>query len=156
MALLVLLLLVFQAVAGTLTAELTGAVAGQDGDVVVYADSARRSPQASVLEPDAIDRVAAVDGVTAAAGVTWVPYSVDGTDSVLVGSTRRVPVCRRTSARGGCPGRTTGRRWRSQGWPTTRRRSASATESRFQEWTVAPRSSASSTMEPPTRCPPGT
>jgi putative ABC transport system permease protein len=84
-ALLVLLLLFFQAVAGTLTAELTGAVAGQDADVVVYADSARRSPQASVLEPDAIDRVAAVDGVTDSAGVTWVPYSVDGTDSVLIG-----------------------------------------------------------------------
>jgi putative ABC transport system permease protein len=84
-ALLVLLLLFFQAVAGTLTAELTGALSRQDGEVIVYADTARRNPQASVLAPDVVDRVAAVEGVTAAAGVTWVPYTVDGEDSVLVG-----------------------------------------------------------------------
>jgi putative ABC transport system permease protein len=84
-ALLVLLLLFFQAVAGTLTSELTGAIAGLDGDVIVYDDSARRSPQASVLAPEVVDQVAAVDGVAAAAGVTWVPYAVDGIDSVLVG-----------------------------------------------------------------------
>lgn len=84
-ALLVLLLLFFQAVAGTLTAELTGAIARQDGDVIVYADGARRSPQASVLAPDVVDRVGAVPEVDQAAGVTWVPYAVDGIDSVLVG-----------------------------------------------------------------------
>lgn len=84
-ALLVLLLLFFQAVAGTLTAELTGALSRQDGEVIVYADTARRNPQASVLEPAVVGRVEAVEGVTAAAGVTWVPYTVDGADSVLVG-----------------------------------------------------------------------
>lgn len=84
-ALLVVLLLFFQAVAGTLTSELTGALERQDGEVVVYAEDARRSPLASVLEPDVAQSIAAVDGVHRAAGVRWVPFTVDGQEGVLLG-----------------------------------------------------------------------
>ena len=84
-ALLVVLLLFFQAVAGTLTSELTGALERQDGEVVVYADAARRSPLASVLEPDVAESIAAVDGVRGAAGVRWVPFTIAGQEAVLVG-----------------------------------------------------------------------
>lgn len=84
-ALLVVLLLFFQAVAGTLTSGLTGGLENQDGEVVAYAANARRSPQASVLSPDAVERVAAVPGVADAAGVAWVPASVERQESVLVG-----------------------------------------------------------------------
>ena len=69
-ALLVLLLLFFQAVAGTLTLGLTGAFERNAADVLVYDDRARANPNASVLPLEELERIAegvtAVDGVAAA------------------------------------------------------------------------------------------
>ena len=50
-ALLVLLLLFFQAVAGTLTSGLTGGLESSSADVAVYDQQARRNPAVSVLQP---------------------------------------------------------------------------------------------------------
>ena len=62
-ALLVVLLLFFQAVAGTLTLGLTGGIENNSADVLVYSDRARRNPAASFLPPGTADRVAGVEGV---------------------------------------------------------------------------------------------
>ncbi len=78
--LLVLLLLFFQSTAGTLVAALTGGIDRTDADVVVYDARARSNPAASVLPPDAVDRIAAVDGVVAAGavGLTFGEADLDG------------------------------------------------------------------------------
>lgn len=68
-ALLVLLLLFFQAVGGSLTQGLTGAIEGSSADVLVYDERARRNPSASVLAPDAVEDVAAIEGVVDAAPI---------------------------------------------------------------------------------------
>jgi putative ABC transport system permease protein len=68
-ALLVLLLLFFQAVGGALTTGLVGAVERVRTDVFVYDERARRNPLASLLDEAAVDAVAGVDGVAEAAGV---------------------------------------------------------------------------------------
>ncbi len=68
-ALLVILLLFFQTIAGALTTGLTGGVENNQADVLVYSDRARKNPAASFLTSDAVDAVAAVDGVEQAAGV---------------------------------------------------------------------------------------
>ncbi|CAN5761699.1 hypothetical protein BH24ACT15_BH24ACT15_11910 [soil metagenome] len=67
--LLVLLLLFFQAVAGTLTLGITGAVQSSAADVFVYDARARLNPQASILPPQAVQQVTMVDGVAAAAPI---------------------------------------------------------------------------------------
>lgn len=68
-ALLVLLLLFFQAVAGALTGGLTGAWTANAADVFVYDARARANPLASVLDPSVADAVAGVDGVAEAVAV---------------------------------------------------------------------------------------
>jgi putative ABC transport system permease protein len=87
--LLVLLLLFFQATAGTLVAALTGGIERVDGDVVVYADRARGNPLASILDPAVRTAVTAVDGVEATGGVAIAPTSVrvrgERSEIVLVG-----------------------------------------------------------------------
>lgn len=88
--LLVVLLLFFQSVAGALTGALTGALANQTAEVVVYGDRARQNPAASVLAPDVVDAVAAVEGVDAAAAVVQAFVTARGpdgeeVDAVVVG-----------------------------------------------------------------------
>jgi putative ABC transport system permease protein len=83
-ALLVILLLFFQAVAGALTGGLTGAYEAASADVWVYDDSARRNPQASVLQEGATDAVADLDGVEIAAAVTFTVFDVDGEPTAVV------------------------------------------------------------------------
>lgn len=65
-ALLVLLLLFFQAVAGSLTLGLTGGVEESSSDVWVYDDRARNNPALSVLGVGVADAIAIVDGVAEA------------------------------------------------------------------------------------------
>ena len=64
-ALLVLLLLFFQAVAGTLTSGLTGGLESSSAQVFVYDQQARSNPATSVLQPEVQQEVAAVEGVAA-------------------------------------------------------------------------------------------
>ncbi len=72
--LLVLLLLFFQAVAGSLTQGLTGAFESAPAQVWVYADTSSLNPQASVLPDDTTAAVADVAGVTDAAPVTYTVF----------------------------------------------------------------------------------
>jgi putative ABC transport system permease protein len=64
-ALLVLLLLFFQAVAGTLTSGLTGGLESSSAQVFVYDQQARSNPATSVLRPEVQQEIAAVGGVAA-------------------------------------------------------------------------------------------
>lgn len=64
-ALLVLLLLFFQAVAGTLTTGLTGGLESASADVLVYDREARRNPATSVLSPSVLAEVEAAADVVA-------------------------------------------------------------------------------------------
>ncbi len=88
-ALLVLLLLFFQAVAGALTSGLTGAFESFRGNVVVYDLRARGNPSASVLSPEIADAVAGLEAVADVAAVSLAvfPAQQDGTtiDVALLG-----------------------------------------------------------------------
>ncbi len=64
-ALLVILLLFFQAVAGTLTRGLTGGLESTSADVLVYDEQARRNPATSILAPSLEAEVAAAPDVIA-------------------------------------------------------------------------------------------
>lgn len=79
-ALLVLLLLFFQAVAGTLTSGLTGAYESSTAEVYVYDDRARRNPSASVLEIDTADDIEDLLGVSAASPVGAGVFTAIGPD----------------------------------------------------------------------------
>lgn len=89
--LLVLLLLFFQAVAGSLTSGLTGAFESATAEVWVYADSARLNPQASVLPDGVTDRVADIDGVAAAAPVTFTVFEVDDQPTAVIAADPGTP-----------------------------------------------------------------
>lgn len=78
--LLVVLLLFFQTVAAALTGALTGALANQTAEVVVYGERARQNPLASVLPTQVVDAVASVDGVAEAAGVLQSATTAVGPD----------------------------------------------------------------------------
>lgn len=78
--LLVVLLLFFQSVAATLTGALTGAIANQTAEVVVYDDRARQNPAVSILPADTVEDVTAVDGVKEAAAVAQAFVTVRGPD----------------------------------------------------------------------------
>lgn len=82
--LLVVLLLFFQAVAGSLTLGITGGIENNSADVVVYSERARRNPSASFLAPPTVAEVAAVDGVAAATGVGRGTFAVAGADEDVV------------------------------------------------------------------------
>jgi putative ABC transport system permease protein len=79
-ALLVVLLLFFQAVAGTLTLGLTGGIENNSADVLVYSDRARQNPVASFLPPGTGEAVAAVDGVAEVSEVGRIALSATGGD----------------------------------------------------------------------------
>ena len=82
-ALLVLLLLFFQAVAGTLTSGLTGGLESSSADVLVYDQQARRNPATSILSPEVEAEVAAAPDVVAASpiGLSVFTGTVDGSSS---------------------------------------------------------------------------
>jgi len=105
--LLVFLLLFFQSVAGSLLAGFTGGLDQADADVVVYDDTARANPIVSVLAPDVVERVAAVDGVADAAAVAQTFVVADTGDSeeevVLVGITPGAPGTPTTIVEGRLP-----------------------------------------------------
>ncbi len=84
-ALLVALLLFFQAVAGSLTLGLTGGIENNSADVLVYSDRARSNPAASFLPPGAGGMVAGVDGAAAASEVGRLAVDADGEDVVIIG-----------------------------------------------------------------------
>ena len=88
-ALLVLLLLFFQAVAGTLTAGLTGGLESSSADVLVYDEQARRNPATSIVEPTVQAQVAAAADVVATSpiGLSVFVATTDGAeiDLQLVG-----------------------------------------------------------------------
>lgn len=88
-SLLVLLLLFFQAVAGSLTLGLTGGVQESSSDIWVYDARARNNPAASSLPAEAADSVAQVEGVaeTGPLGLSVFVASFEGADIevVLVG-----------------------------------------------------------------------
>jgi putative ABC transport system permease protein len=93
-ALLVVLLLFFQAVAGSLTTGLTGALDNNEADVVVYSDRARRNPAASFLPAQTEGLVMMVAGVDRAAAVGRGSFATDAgldpdavEDVVVVGLT---------------------------------------------------------------------
>lgn len=64
-ALLVLLLLFFQAVAGTLTSGLTGGLESTSAEILVYDLRARRNPANSLIPATALDEAGDVSGVAA-------------------------------------------------------------------------------------------
>lgn len=82
--LLVVLLLFFQSVAAALTGALTGAVANQSAEVLVYDARARQNPAVSRLPADMVATVADVEGVTAAAGVAQAFVTATGPDGERV------------------------------------------------------------------------
>ncbi len=84
-ALLVVLLLFFQAVAGSLTLGLTGGVENNSGEVLAYSDRARRNPAASFLPPGTGPTIAAVDGVGRTSEVGRLALSAADEDVVVIG-----------------------------------------------------------------------
>ena len=82
-ALLVLLLLFFQAVAGTLTSGLTGGLESSSADVLVYDQQARRNPATSILSPKVEAEVAAAPDVVATSpiGLSVFTGTTDGSSS---------------------------------------------------------------------------
>ena len=82
-ALLVLLLLFFQAVAGTLTSGLTGGLESSSADVFVYDVQARGNPATSILSPKVEAEVAAAPDVAATSpiGLSVFTGTVEGSSS---------------------------------------------------------------------------
>ncbi len=106
-ALLVILLLFFQAVAGTLTSGITGGLDSSAADILVYDVRARQNPASSFI-PDRIDAlVAANPDVTAVAPVGLSVFTglVDGveTDLQLVGGDPSGPSVPATISQGRLP-----------------------------------------------------
>lgn len=77
-ALLVILLLFFQAVAGTLTSGLTGGLESTSADVLVYDLRARRNPATSLIPAPVFEQVGQVAGVAAVSPIAL---------SVFIGAT---------------------------------------------------------------------
>ncbi|MEL6986085.1 MAG: ABC transporter permease, partial [Actinomycetota bacterium] len=84
-ALLVVLLLFFQAVAGSLTLGLTGGIENNSADVLVYSDRARSNPAASFLAPGIGETVAQVDGVASVSVAGRLALSAADEDVVVIG-----------------------------------------------------------------------
>ncbi len=88
-ALLVLLLLFFQAVAGTLTSGITGGLESSSADVLVYDAQARRNPATSTVDPQVEAEISAFPGVVATSPIGLSVFTAvsDGValDAQLVG-----------------------------------------------------------------------
>ncbi len=82
--LLVVLLLFFQSVAGSLTLGITGGIENNNADVLVFNERARGNPAASFLNPGSVDEVGAVEGVASASAVGRGIFSVAGADEDVV------------------------------------------------------------------------
>lgn len=106
-ALLVILLLFFQAVAGTLTSGLTGGLESTSAEVLVYDSRARQNPANSVIPVGAEARVSEVDGVAAVSpiGLSVFTGTTDGAevDVQLVGGESNGPSFPATIAEGRLP-----------------------------------------------------
>ena len=74
---LVFLIVYQQALTAGLVTEFVGAIRNQSSDVLVYGDDARLNLQGSVVAPDAVARVAAVDGVAEAGPLGVATLTVD-------------------------------------------------------------------------------
>lgn len=86
-ALLVFLVLLLTTLSNALVNSITGALEGVKADVLVYSDSARDNLQASRLQPDVVEQVAQVPGVTAAGPISVLTTSAalkDGTEDLQV------------------------------------------------------------------------
>lgn len=86
-ALLVFLVLLLTTLSNALVNSITGALEGVDANVLVYSDTARDNLQASRLQPDVVEQVAAVPGVEAAGPVSVLTTSAalkDGTEDLQV------------------------------------------------------------------------
>ena len=86
-SLLVFLVLLLTTLSNALVNSITGALKGVDAAVLVYSDTARDNLQASRLQPDVVDQVAQVAGVTAAGPVSVLTTSAslqDGTEDLQV------------------------------------------------------------------------
>ncbi len=77
-ALLVLLLLFFQAVAGTLTSGLTGGLESSSADLFVYSERARLNPANSLIVTGTAESVAEVDGVAEVAPIGLAVFTGSG------------------------------------------------------------------------------
>lgn len=108
-ALLVLLLLFFQAVAGTLTSGLTGGLESTAADVLIFDERSRSNPFASVLSPDLTAAVAELPEVSAVAPIGLSIFSGSTTtgeiDVVIVGGDPTGPSVPRDVADGRLPER---------------------------------------------------
>lgn len=107
-ALLVLLLLFFQAVAGTLTSGLTGGLDSSSAEILVYDEQARGNPATSILAPTVQAEVAAAADVAATApiGLSVFTATTDGAeiDVQLVGGDPSGPSFPADLAAGRFPG----------------------------------------------------
>ena len=75
-----LLLLFFQAVAGTLTLGFTGGLESSTAEVFVYDERSQLNPQASIVTPDVADQVADIEGVDQAAAIGIGSFTGQGPD----------------------------------------------------------------------------
>lgn len=86
---LVFLIVFQQALLGGLVTEFVGAIRNQSAEVLVYGEDARLNLQGSVVAPDAVERVADVDGVADAQplGVATITVAAGGElrDATLFG-----------------------------------------------------------------------
>ena len=106
-ALLVILLLFFQAVAGTLTSGITGGLDSSAADVLIYDARARQNPASSII-PEGVDALVAANPDVAAVspiGLGVFTGSVDGveTDLQLVGGDPTGPSVPSTISSGRLP-----------------------------------------------------
>jgi len=108
-ALLVILLLFFQAVAGTLTSGITGGLEASAADVLAYDERARRNPATSVIPIENVERIAGLPGVAAVSpiglGVFTGDRAGEDLDLQLVGGDPTGPSVPATIADGRLPGK---------------------------------------------------
>jgi putative ABC transport system permease protein len=90
--LLVYIILFQQALLGGLVTSFIGGLENQDSPVLVYNAQARRNIEGSVLLPDQVDAVAAVDGVAASAPMGQATYTVEAAGELVDASLFGTPL----------------------------------------------------------------
>lgn len=86
-SLLVFLVVLLTTLSNALVGSITGALKGLDANVLVYADTARDNLQASRLQPETVEQVAAIPGVEAAGAIATLTTSAalkDGTEDLQI------------------------------------------------------------------------
>lgn len=86
-ALLVFLILFLQTLTGQLLEEFVGGIENQSAEVLVYGAEARRSVEGSIVTPEQVEAVAAVEGVGAAAPLGENTFTVTVNDGEPVDAT---------------------------------------------------------------------